>query len=349
MAKKGFLQSLKRMFSSIKLKRCGKKTRRVSRKSKKSNKKRSQSGGGYTEQLNLSIYPGQQVHQAYGGPGYDCAGAPSRPGALDSIGMLRVPGGLPGLSPGLFSGGGSQLGSGGIVTTNQGASINGGRRKRRQQQGGTIPGIAGVSVEDAPKAGTPSSNTPAPATLQESQIPANVNAARGQTGGRYGMEINPAALVLDQQNGVGMSGYAQNGRIPCEIGTKDALNLNPGGVQGMSTLPSFAGVGNFTQLMKGGRRKNNGGFAKTTRRKTPRKQQKQKQKQKQQQGGSKKKRSRRQQGGVVVGQVDAMRYYAPTAGYENLPLVPQVPNNPGILMQLGYPGGHFNQACMKTN
>jgi hypothetical protein len=162
------------------------------------------------------------------------------------------------------------------------------------------------------------------------------------------MEITPAALILDQQNAVGMSGYAQNGRIACETGTGDLLNRNPGGIQGMSTLPSFAGVGNFTQLIKGGRRKNNGGFAKTTRRRAPRKQQKQKQKQKQQ-GGSKKKRSRRQQGGVVVGQVDAMRYYAPTAGYENLPLVPQVPNNPGILMQLGYPGGHFNQACMKTN
>ena len=51
----------------------------------------------------------------------------------------------------------------------------------------------------------------------------------------------------------------------------------------------------------------------------------------------------------MVGEVDAMRYYAPTAGYGNLPLMPQVPNNPGILMQLGYPAGHFNPACMKTN
>ena len=343
MAKGGLLKSLKRIFSSIKLKKCGSKSRKTKR-SKKS--KKSQRGGGYSEKLDLSIYPGQQVHQAYGGPGYDCAGSPARPGALDSIGMLRVPGGLPGLSPGLFSGGGSQLGSGGIVVTNKGFSINGGKRKRRQQQGGTVPGIAGVSVGQGAYAGTPSSNTPAPATLQESQVAANINAARAQTGGRYGMEITPAALILDQQNAVGMSGYAQNGRIACETGTGDALNKNPGDIQGMSTLPSFAGVGNFTQRMGGGRRKNNGGFAKTTRRRTPRKQQKQKQKQ---QGGSKKKRLRRQQGGVVVGEVDAMRYYAPTAGYGNLPLMPQVPNNPGILMQLGYPAGHFNPACMKTN
>jgi hypothetical protein len=63
----------------------------------------------------------------------------------------------------------------------------------------------------------------------------------------------------------------------------------------------------------------------------------------------KKKAARKQQGGVVVGQVDSMAYYAPTAGYQNLPLMPQVPNNPGILMQLGYPAGHFNPACLKTN
>jgi hypothetical protein len=78
-------------------------------------------------------------------------------------------------------------------------------------------------------------------------------------------------------------------------------------------------------------------------------------------GMSRRKRQQRQQrqqrGGfadrvapatVSVGAVDAMRYYAPTAGYENLPLRPIVPNNPGILMQVGYPAGHFNQACLKA-
>jgi len=337
MAKGGLLKSLKRIFSSIKLKRCGKKTRRVSRKSQKKSQKKRQSGGGYSEQLNLSIYPGQQVHQAYGGPGYDCAGSPARPGALDSIGMLRVPGGLPGLSPGLFSGGGSQLGSGGTVVDPKTGQLMNGGRKRRNQQGGTV---LGVSPEQAEIAGTPSSGTPAQAVLQESQVPANVNAP--QKGGRYGMQMDPAALVLSPSNAVGASGYAQNGRIPCEIGTQDALNLNPNSVQSLSTLPNFAGVKNFTQLMGGSRRKNNGGPTKfTRRRRAPRK--------KQQQEGGKKKRARKQQGGVVVGDVGAMRYYAPNAGYANAPLLPQVPNNPGILMQLGYPAGHFNPACMKTN
>ena len=339
------MQSLKRMFSSIKLKRCGKKTRRVSRKSKKSNKK-SQSGGGYSEQLNLSIYPGQQVHQAYGGPGYDCAGSPARPGALDSIGMLRNPGGLPGLSPGLFSGGGAtQLGSGGtVVNPMTGKPFNGGRRRKsKNQQGGTI---LGVGVADGSIPGTPSSNTPAQVYPQESAVGPNVNAPRAQSGGRYGMEMAPADLILSPSNGVGMSAGAQIGRIGCEVGTQDALNANPGGIQTGSTLPSFAGVGNFTQLMKGGKRRsknNNGPTRITRRRKGPHRKQ-----QKQQQGG-KKKSLRKQQGGVVVGQVDAMAYYAPTAGYGNLPLMPQVPNNPGILMQLGYPAGHFNPACMKTN
>jgi len=350
MAKGGLLQSLKRMFSSIKLKRCGKKTRRISRKSKKS--KKSQKGGGYSEQLNLSIYPGQQVHQAYSGPGYDCAGSPARPGALDSIGMLRNPGGLPGLSPGLFSGGGAtQLGSGGtVVNPMTGRPFNGGRRRKsKNQQGGDV---TGVSVADGSIAGRPSSGTPAQVYPQEATVGPNLNAPRAQMGGRYGMEIAPADLVLSPSNAVGMSGYAQNGRVGCEVGTQDALNANPGGIQTGSTLPSFAGVGNFTQLMKGGKRqsKNNNGYTVRLRKgkgRTHKKQQKQ-QKQQQQQGG-KKKRSRKQQGGVVVGEVDAMRYYAPTAGYGNLPLMPQVPNNPGILMQLGYPAGHFNPACMKTN
>jgi hypothetical protein len=67
---------------------------------------------------------------------------------------------------------------------------------------------------------------------------------------------------------------------------------------------------------------------------------------------------RRQQGGmtnfqqypqVQVGAADSMRIYSPTAGYDNRPMSPQVANNPGILMQVGYPAGHLNEACIKTN
>jgi len=284
-----------------------------------------QGGGGYSEKLDLSIYPGQQVHAAYGGPGYDCAGSPARAGALDSIGMLRNPGGLPGLSPGLMSGGASQLGSGGIVLGQNGKAIIGGRRrKRKNQNGGTV---LGVGVRDGSIPGTPSSGTPAQVVLQESQVGPNVNAPRAQSGGRYGMEMQAADLIMSPSNAVGTLGYAPIGVVPCERGTTDALNPDPS-LQRLTTYPNTTGVAGMTQVMRGGRRVS-----------------------KKSKKGDKKKslRKRRQQGGVVVGQADSMAYYAPTAGYTNLPLAPQVPNNPGILMQLGYPAGHFNPACLKTN
>jgi hypothetical protein len=341
MAKGSFLKSLKKAFSKIGLRKC--RTRRASRKANKSNKskksKRNKKGGGYTEKLDLSIYPGQQVHQQYGGPGYDCAGTATRPGTLDSIGMLQNPGGLPGLSPGLLKGGGSQLGSGGPV-------VMGGRRRKnkRNQKGGTV---LGVSVADASYPGTDTYGTPAQNFPQENAIPPNVNAAtRSQMGGRYGMEGSP----LDPINGVGMSGYAQIGRVPCEAGTRDPLNQDPTsaaapmGVQELTTNRMVNGVPGFTPLMKGGGNVNRGNNMSKRSGPLLRRGSKHRKSKKLAQ-----KKKNKQRGGVVVGQVDAMRYYAPTAGYANLPLVPQVPNNPGILMQLGYPAGHFNEACIKTN
>ena len=331
MAKGSFLKSITRALKSVGLRRCGaRRSRKVSKRSRKNQKnqknQKTQRGGGYSETLNNSIYPGQQVHTPYGGPGYDCAGTATRPGALNGIGMLQNPGGLAGLSPGLLRGGGSQLGSGGPVVSNNGTLLNGGRRRRyrrkQQQQGGTILGVA---VQDGSYPGTPASGTPAQAVLQEGAVPANVNAARAQSGGRYGMEGSP----LDPVRGIGMSGYAPIGRVACESGTLDALNPDPA-LQAMTTNRMTYGVPGFTPVMRGGR-----SIHKQRRLPVHKRTQK--------------KKSKRQSGGVVVGQVDAMRYYAPTAGYSNSPLMPQVPNNPGILMQTGYPAGHFNQACLKTN
>lgn len=51
-------------------------------------------------------------------------------------------------------------------------------------------------------------------------------------------------------------------------------------------------------------------------------------------------------GGVQVGNVDSMRYYAPTAGYSNVPMVPFPASNPGILMQVPYEARHYNKACV---
>jgi hypothetical protein len=211
------------------------------------------------------------------------------------------------------------------VVNNNGTLLNGGRRRRRkqQQQGGTV---LGVSVHDGSYPGTPASGTPAQAVLQENAVPANVNAARSQAGGRYGMEGSP----LSPSNGVGMSGYAPIGRIGCESGSLDALNPDAA-LQAITTNRMTYGVPGFTQVMRGGR----SSILKQRRLPVHKRTQK--------------KKSKRQSGGVVVGQVDAMRYYAPTAGYSNSPMVPMVQNNPGILMQTGYPAGHFNQACLKTN
>lgn len=51
-------------------------------------------------------------------------------------------------------------------------------------------------------------------------------------------------------------------------------------------------------------------------------------------------------GGVYVGDVHSMRYYAPTAGYANLPMNALPSNNPGVLMQAPYEARHYNKACI---
>ena len=147
-----------------------------------------------------------------------------------------------------------------------------------------------------------------------------------QRGGRW--QSFPSAL--DPVNGVGMSSYAPILRAPCETGTHNSLNPNPNNVQGLTTavgnMPGWTPMGPGAPAMRGGARK-----------------QKQKRQQKKKGG------SRKQRGGVIVGGVDARAYYAPTAGYTNMPLAPPVINNPGILMQVGYPARAFNQACMATH
>ena len=307
-------------------------------------RKQQQRGGGWSEMLSAKtmINPGNPVHQPYPGPGKDCAGTPTRPGTLSDIGVLRVPGGLPGVSsmmgvdtPPVVAG------PAGIVNTQYGPSwlFKGGARKmrkqqqRKQQQGGaTQLGSGGVVVNTGTPNMTNMSNVqaamkmtnPAPVPIgpNPSSYPVFTDAPK-QSGGRYG--FFPQDGPLNPVNGVGVGGPAPFYRIPCERGTLDPLNPNPNGVQSLTTLPFPPTPPGLTPFRGG---------AYTRRQQKQQKQQRQRQ---------------RQQGGVYVGQVDAMRYYAPTAGYDNMPLTPQVPNNPGILMQIGYPAGHFNPACLKTS
>jgi hypothetical protein len=160
-----------------------------------------------------------------------------------------------------------------------------------------------------------------------------------QSGGRWGAV--PEQGPLNQSNGVGTIG-SPFARVGCETGTFNRLNPDPAGIQTMSTAPgSVPGWTGFTDMMgrvaagfgmKGGRR--------SKRSKKGRKCSTKRQQQQQQQ---------KQSGGRFVGDVASMAYYAPTAGYGNYPMSPGVPNNPGILMQVGYPARHLNEACIKTS
>lgn len=152
------------------------------------------------------------------------------------------------------------------------------------------------------------------------------NGPGAMRGGRYSMDPNGAAAF--SSNGVGLASYAGIGRAPCELGSQNSLNPNPGGIQQLSTRPAdMAGWSRTVNPMGGGMRR--------TRRM---------------------KKSLKRGGAmplagapvVHVGAVDSMAYNAPTAGYGNMPLAPAVMNNPGILMQVPYDARAFNQACIKT-
>jgi len=228
----------------------------------------------------------------------------SRPGLLNGAGSLNT--GL----PGNFSGGGGQLGSGGIV--------------------------AGVSVPNGAVYANPNSYysarelAPTPPLYHggKRMSKKQLKKLRKQQGGRYG--AFPDLGPLNMSNGVGTIGSPFL-RVGCEAGTTDALNANPGGIQSATTAVLASPAGWTPFAMKGGKR--SGGKRR---------------------GRSQKKRSGGQTGGaslaggVSVGEMDSMRYYAPTAGYSNWPMTPAVANNPGVLMQSGYPAGHFNQACISS-
>jgi hypothetical protein len=307
------------------------------RRSQRRSQKR-QSGGGYSELLNLSIYPGQQVHQQYSGPGYDCAGVPTRSGTLTDQQMipLRIAG-LPGL----------QKGGGSCSLTPQDMM------QQAQQLGSGGPAILGVSVANGSQPGGYTAALDAPALPVVRSYPMYSQNAGGsrrrkrkQQGGRWG--AFPELGNLNQQNGVGTIGSPFL-RQPCELGSYNPSLPNPGNVQQLSTAQGWVpGWTQYAPALRGGKRQ----IKKKSkmpmkimpsRMNVPR---------------NAPTRRRRQQGGmtnfqqypqVSVGAADSMRIYSPTAGYDNRPMSPQVPNNPGILMQVGYPAGHLNEACIKTN
>jgi len=307
--------------------------------------RRNQKGGGYSEKLDFTIYPGQQVHQQYTGVGMDCAGSPTRPGALDGIGRLN--GGLPGVSYGggkKRRGGGSQRGSGGIVVQNNGTPVI--------QNGGTVLGVAvnqgeepgSVRFHNIPGA---LPKDPAGYTYQYMQDAAKPQ----QSGGRYGFDPVNAASTYGA-NGVGYAGLAPIGRVACESGSYDALNADKAlqlqTTNRMTYQPPVPGFSSFVPrfLMSGGSRK--GPIPPHMRRRKSQKRQ-QKKKLNQQGGGTNAENLANNPPQVFAGQIDSMKYNAQTAGYSWRPLDPAVQNNPGVSDQGTYAARHFNGACLKTN
>jgi len=145
--------------------------------------------------------------------------------------------------------------------------------------------------------------------------------SRRTRGGRYGFADNAMPL---SSNGVGTS-PGPIMPIACERGTFNGLNPNPGNIQGL-----------MTGGLRRSRSRSGRGHSHSHRRSHS-----------------------RHRGGmadlpsafptVQVGAADAMRYYAPNAGYANTFTTFQAPSPvPGLTIQTPYAAGSFNQACLKT-
>jgi hypothetical protein len=152
--------------------------------------------------------------------------------------------------------------------------------------------------------------------LDASADPANL-AAPKQAGGRYG--FFPGMGPLNPINGVGVA-PAPFGRIPCEVGTYNPLNPNPNDIQRLSTAPLTPPF--VTKPFSGGANVPAGTDLSASRANFP---------------------------VVQVGDVDSMRYYAPTAGYRNDFMTFRAPSPvPGLTIPTPYDARAFNQACIKT-
>jgi len=309
------------------------------RQRSKQRTRRSTRGGGWSEGPNF-VSPGYLIHNQYAGPGKDCTGNPAslRPGYI----AYYTPEGLPGHGPGWSRGGRRRV---------KGKRVKGGALSVAAHQSfGPVPnpnyppvsgcltpkpgdfpatqGVAGtvanpaalpvvMSMPGVPVAGQPLMPK---VQLDASADPNNLKGA-GQSGGRYG--FFPGMGPLNPVNGVGVT-PAPFGRIPCERGTFDALNPNPGNVQELTTAPPLPPY--VTGRMQGGAEltgaPTNVGSSGFSSANFP---------------------------VVRVGDADSMRYYAPTAGYRNDFMTFRAPSPvPGLTIQTPYDARAFNQACIKT-
>jgi hypothetical protein len=319
--------------------------------------KRRANGGGWSELPlgqpfdKVAVNPGNQIHMPFTGPGKDCTGNPYsyRPGYIFGY----DPKGLPGLS-----GGGKRKGR----KVRGGAAMPGAASVGAASVGPvTNPSLPPVSGSVTPKPGDFPATTGAGGTVanpnnlpvvmsmpgvppldmakmpivQLSQAASDANLAPPkQSGGRYG--FFPGMGPLNPVNGVGTT-PGPFGRIPCEGGTYNPLNPDPstpqGPIQTMSTAPLTPRfvtgrlAGGNRRTVRRNRRKSGGGLP----------------------AGTSYAASSANFPVVQVGQVDSMRYYAPTAGYRNDFMTFQAPSPvPGLTIQTPYAAKAFNQACIKT-
>jgi hypothetical protein len=319
--------------------------RRRTLKNKKSLRrtKRKANGGGWGDlpkgSFNqIAVSPGYQIHFPFSGPGKDCTGNPQsiRPGYIADYSAKGLPG---------FSGGkrrNKKRGGAAMPTPASqhfGSSLPGPvpNPNLPPVSGGVTPkpdyfpdttGVGGTVAQPnpMPQVGMSYPGVPVPpgaaqmpkmpiAELSKSADASNL-AAPKQSGGRYG--FFPGMGPLNPVNGVGTS-PGPFGRIPCETGTYNPLNPNPGDIQRLSTAPLTPPFVSG-KLAGGGLPAGTGYAASSANFPT-----------------------------VQVGQADSMRYYAPTAGYRNDFMTMRAPSAvPGLTIQTPYDAKAFNQACIKT-
>jgi hypothetical protein len=292
----------------------------------------------------IAVNPGNQIHFPFTGPGKDCTGNPHsiRPGWIFDY----TPKGLPGFSGGKRrnknrkSRGGAAMPT--AASTSFGSTLPGpvtnpnlppvsgsvtpkpGDFPDTTGAGGTVaqPTVT-MSMPGVPVNGQPLMPKMPIAELSKSADAANLAAPpqkggkrNRKVGGRYG--FFPGMGPLNPINGVGTT-PGPFGRIPCEIGTYNPLNPNPGDIQRLSTAP-------LTPPFVSGKLAGGGLPA-----------------------GTSLAASSANFPVVRVGAVDSMRYYAPTAGYRNDFMTFQAPSPvPGLTIQTPYDAKAFNQACIKT-
>lgn len=191
-------------------------------------------------------------------------------------------------------------------------------------------GIAG-SVGDAKVVASPPGNPPPTGAVMPPGA-SNQLVPPKQAGGRWTSLFGP----LNEESGIGTT-PGQFGRIPCEAGTYNPLNPNPGNVQRLTTapltppyvtMPSMPPM-NTMRGMRGGADMNLAGAPI--------------------QLGSGADFSRANFPVVDVGQADSMRYYAPTAGYGHDFQTFKAPSPvPALMLNTQYAARAFNPACIKT-